>query len=224
MADAGIGALLGRRVVDLTMPFSSEITPVPGHPRAAVAPWHVHEVQQRSNSVMFFSIHTGTHVDAPYHFHPDAATIDRIPPDRFIRPAVLCGLRARARPGQPMRVDALRVGLDGAELEDRIAVLWSGWADRNWNTPRLYADNPFLDPAAAEWLAARRIAALGLDFAVDPGPPLPCHLVLLGGAGIPLIENLVHLDQVGQRYFLMIPLPHKVQGGNGGQARVVALV
>ena len=43
------------------------------------------------------------------------------------------------------------------------------------------------------------------------------------GAGIPLIENLVHLDQVGQRDFLMIALPHKVQGGNGGQARVVAL-
>jgi kynurenine formamidase len=121
-------------------------------------------------------------------------------------------------------VDDLRAGgLDGAGLEGRIAVLWSGWTDQTWNTPRLYADNPFLDPAAAEWLAERRIAALGLDFAVDPGPPYPCHLALLG-AGIPLIENLVHLDQIGQREFVMIALPHKVVGGNGGQARVVALV
>ncbi len=221
IADSG---LMDRRIIDLTLTFSSEITPVPGHPRATIAPWHLHEVHARSNSLLFFSIHTGTHVDAPYHFHREGATIDQVPLDRLIRPAVLCDLRPRARSRQPVTVADLEAsGLAGRSLEGTIPVLFSGWAARAWNQPNLYAEHPYLDPAAAEWLARQRISALGLDFAVDPGEPYPCHLVLLG-AGIPLIENLVNLDQIGQQDFTLIALPHKVHGGNGGQARVAAML
>ncbi|HZU07967.1 MAG TPA: cyclase family protein [Chloroflexota bacterium] len=215
--------LVGATIVDLTLTFSPAITPVPGHPCAEIIPLHEHATHGRSNSIVRFSIHTGTHIDAPYHFFPDGATIDRVPLDQLVRPAVLCDLRPYAAPRRAFtQADLEAGGLAPGTLAGRIPVLFSGWSAAHSCAPDFYTANPYLDPAAARWLVAEGIAALGLDFAVDPAEPYPCHQVLLG-AGIPLIENLIGLDQLERREFTLVALPMKIGGGNGGPARVAAL-
>ncbi|MFV1978876.1 MAG: cyclase family protein, partial [Myxococcota bacterium] len=39
--------------------------------------------------------HGGTHIDAPIHFHADGGTVDEIPLDRLVGPAVLVDVSAR---------------------------------------------------------------------------------------------------------------------------------
>lgn len=207
--------------IDLTLPWSAECTPVPGHPRIEVKPLHTHEVDGRSNSIARFSLHTATHIDAPYHFHRDGLTIERVPLERFIAWAVLADLRALARPGEAVSADLLAQAIGDVEVSDRIVVCFSGWTAEKWNRPDFYGNNPFLHQEAAAWLVEHRIAALALDFSVDGGPPYPNHQLLLGH-GVPLIENLTNLDQITKREFLMIALPLPVAGGNGAPARVVA--
>jgi arylformamidase len=213
------------RVIDLTLPWSPDCTPVPGHPAIQIEDLHTHEKDGRSNSIARFSLHTATHVDAPYHFHPQGLTIDRVPLSRLVAPATLLDLRLQAHPGEGITISDLQtIGVGaGEELKGRIAVCFTGWAARTWNTPDFYSGNPFLDQEAVRWLAGREIAALGLDFSVDQGPPYPNHQLLLG-QGILLIENLTNLDQIGRREFVIAALPLPVRGGNGGPARVVALV
>ncbi|MFQ5859803.1 MAG: cyclase family protein [Anaerolineae bacterium] len=215
----------GARLVDLTLPWSPECTPVPGHPPIQIEPLHTHTADGLSNSIARFSLHTATHIDAPYHFHADGLTIDRVPLDRLIAPATLVDLRSLARPGEAIRTAELwAAGVSADEdLSGRVVVCFTGWAADMWNTPDFYRGNPYLDEAAAGWLARREIAALGLDFSVDRGAPYPNHQLLLG-RGIPLIENLINLDRIGRREFVIAALPLPVAGGNGGPARVVALV
>lgn len=211
-------------LIDLTMPFGPQTTPVPGHPHIRFEPIHTHEEHGRSNTLCTFSIHTGTHIDAPYHFYKNGATIDRIPLEVFIGPALRLDVREAARPGLALGLETLRdCGLPSqADLRGRRLVLWSGWAGERWSTD-LYLNNPYLDEQAAKWLARSGIAALGLDFAVDRAEPYPNHLTFLG-AGIVLIENLVNLERIPTAQFTLIALPLPVTGGNGGPARVVAEV
>ncbi len=209
-------------ICDLTMPLGSATTPVPNHPRVELTPLHTHERDGLSNTILRCSVHTGTHVDAPFHFVPDGLTMDQVPLERLIGPAWHCDLLGHPR--APITVGELISGglpQDGV-LSGCIAVLNSGWADDHWNSEQLYTGNPYLDPQAATWLRDQGLLAVAVDFAVDREPPYPVHRVLLG-AGIPIIENLIGLSRLPRSGFLIFALPAKIVGGNGGGARVVAL-
>ncbi|WP_019120558.1 cyclase family protein [Brevibacillus massiliensis] len=213
------------RLVDLTMPWGPEVQGLEGHPPITFTPITTHEVEGRSNTEVRFSIHTGTHIDSPYHFFPDGKTIEQLPLDLFIGPAVLVDLREAVSPNHEISLSELTtVGRVTAEqIRGKRVVLWSGWASEHWNKPELYADNPYLSEEAAAWLRDAGIAALGLDFAVDGAAPYPNHPILLGSE-IPLIENLVNLHLIGAREFTLIALPLPVVGGDGSPARVVAQI
>ncbi len=219
------------RLIDFTIPWGPEAEPVPGHPHIYYVPIHHHELHGLSTAYATFSIHTGTHIDAPYHFVKDGLTMDRVPLEWLNGPAVLVDLRLVTRPGQPFTVEMLRTAAgDVAELRDRRVVLWSGWAQEKWNDPAFYRENPYLSNEAAQWLVDAGARALAVDFAVDGGPPkppgqpkYPVHLITLG-ANVCLIENLINLDKIGTRHFTLIAMPVPVKGGNGGPARVAAWV
>ena len=207
------------------MPFSPEVMPLEGHPAISLEPLTTHEQDGRSNTKVVFSIHTSTHIDAPYHFYEDALTIDQVPLETLVGKAYLCDLRDVAKSGTALKVQDLQTGglPPEANLRGNRLVLFADWAAPRWQGPELYHNNPYLEEKTAEWLVELGIAALGLDFSVDRAVPYPCHQILLG-AGIPLIENLIHLDQITKPEFNLIALPLKVEGGDGGPARVLAAV
>ncbi|MDR7512165.1 MAG: cyclase family protein [Armatimonadota bacterium] len=217
------------RLVDLTIPWGPEVEPVPGHPHIYHVPIHHHELHGLSTAYATFSVHTGTHIDAPYHFIKDGLTMDRVPLEWLNGPAVLVDLREAARPGRPFDVAALRRAAgDPSELRDRRVVLWSGWAQEKWADPAFYRDNPYLANDAAQWLVDAGVRAIAVDFAVDGGPPKPAgqprypvHLITLG-ANVCLIENLINLHEVGRREFTLLAMPVPIKGGNGAPARVAA--
>lgn len=176
------------------------------------------------NTVVRMTLHTGTHVDAPWHIVEDGLTIDRVDLDRLMRPAVRLDLRRVARPSTPVTVGDLDAcGFDPAELAGRIVVLHCGWTDEHVGTPRLYGENPFLSAEATEAIVGAGPTAIGLDFAIDEAKPWPNHQVALG-AGIPLIENLVGLGRLPRSGFVLAAFPVKVAGGDGAPVRAVALV
>ncbi len=219
------------RLIDLTIPWGAEIEPVPNNPRIFYVPINHHELQGYSTGYAAFSIHTGTHIDAPYHFIKNGLTMEQVPLEWLNGPAVLLDLRAVARPKQPLTVDALKAAAGHvADLRDNRLVLWTGWAQEQWADPAFYRDNPYLSNEAAQWLVDVGARALGVDFAVDGGPPkppgqpkYPVHVITLG-AGVCLIENLINLEKIGRRQFSLIAMPVPVKGGNGGPARVAAWV
>jgi arylformamidase len=208
--------------LDLTMPFSEKTIPVPGHPCPRLEPLTTLEEDGVRNTLMTFSIHTGTHIDAPSHFIEDGATIDEIPIERFRRPGVCLDLREFARPGEPVTLEHLEgAGFDTSRVEGTILMLATGWSDEAWQSERLYGANPYLAQDAASALAEASPSALGLDFAVDDTKPWPNHTILLG-AEVLLIENLMRLPELPGDGFEVTAFPLKLVGQNGGPTRVVA--
>ncbi|MGQ0571168.1 MAG: cyclase family protein [Armatimonadota bacterium] len=219
------------RLIDLTIPWGPEIEPVPNNPRIFYVPINRHELQGYSTAYAAFSVHTGTHIDAPYHFVKDGLTMEQVPLEWLNGPAVLADLRSVMRPRQALTVEMLRAAVgDPGEIRDRRVMLWTGWAQEKWNDPAFYRENPYLANDAAQWLVDAGARALAVDFAVDGGPPKPAgqptypvHVITLG-ANVCLIENLINLDKIGTRHFTLLAMPVPVKGGNGGPARVAAWV
>ncbi len=208
-------------LVDLSMPLSPKTPPVPGHPEPTFVPLHLLERDGLRNTVMSLSLHTATHIDAPSHFIADGAAIDEIPIDRFRRPGVRLDLTA-SEPGAAIGLDALvDAGFERATCRGAIVMLATGWTDRAFETPQLYGGNPYLALDAAEAIASAGPSAIGLDFAVDRGKPFPNHVVLLG-ADVLLIENLMRLPELPAQGFTVSAFPLKIAGENGAPARVVA--
>lgn len=225
------------RVVDLSLPVSPELGHMVGHPPVVFEAIDNHEEHGKSNTKVSFSIHSaGTHVDAPYHFFPDMPTIDQLPPDRFIRPGVCLDLRPVIEPRSAITAQHLEsVTSDLSQaLEGAIVILHTGWLAQMHGKDGYWGDNPYISPAAAEWLVVRRISAVGLDcppgrsagqsvsMTVEGGGR-QIHRIFLG-AGVPLIENLTNLDQLPATGFTVVALPIKFVGADGGSARAVALL
>lgn len=86
-------------VIDLTLPLNDQ-TPIyvdaDGHrdPAYEATPWCSVGEQGYSVHRLEMGTHTGTHLDAPAHFHPNGRTVDQISPSELLGPAAVIDARA----------------------------------------------------------------------------------------------------------------------------------
>ena len=168
--------------------------------------------------------HVGTHLDAPSHFFMDAPDIHEIPFERLHGHGVVWHIDVEpfglitAEQLEPMR-PALNAG--------DIVLLHTGWAER-WET-ETYRDNPSLSVDAAEWLVARKVTLLGVDFTTpdlalqkrDADFDWPVHKALLSN-GTLIAENVANLAALTGQRVEVICGALNIQGADGSPARLIA--
>jgi kynurenine formamidase len=185
--------------------------------------------------------HGGTHLDAPIHFGEGHLSVDRVPLDRLIAPAVVIDVSAKAGRDADYRLTPEDVATferaNGRIEPGTIALLRTGWSMR-WPDRKAYLgdDTPndasklhfpsFGVEAARLLIQDRRVAAIGADVAsIDYGPSQDFMVHRLAAAAdVPGIENLTNLNLLPPRGAFVFALPMKIEGGSGGPVRVVALV
>lgn len=185
--------------------------------------------------------HGGTHIDAPIHFSARGRTVDALPLEQLIAPAVVIDITAKAAENAdyvltPEDIAAWE-SANGSIPRGAIVLLRTGWASR-WPNARTYlgsdtpgdASNlhfPSYGPDAARLLVEQRgVAALGADVAsIDNGPSRDFQVhQIAAAANVVGLENLANLDQLPVTGAYVIALPMKIAGGSGGPLRAVALV
>jgi kynurenine formamidase len=182
--------------------------------------------------------HGGTHIDAPIHFAESGLTVDRIPLERLVGPAVVIDVSEQAGKDRDYRVTARDIEADekahGPIPRGALVVLRTGWSKRWPDRKAYFGDDtpndaghlhfPGLSADGARLLVARGIAGVGLDTpSIDHGPSKDfiAHQVLMG-AGIYALENLDALEALPARGATLHALPMKIGGGSGGPVRVIA--
>src|SRR6056297_4196743 len=119
--------------IDLSPTIETGMPRWPTHPVVVVNPSIVHERDGYFCQTVFFGEHTGSHVDAPAHIHPDRMhlTIDTYDVDRLIGPAkVLDFSEDEIDPGHLLGADDIRRALDERDLRlesGDMAILNFGW-------------------------------------------------------------------------------------------------
>ncbi|MBS1843388.1 MAG: cyclase family protein [Actinobacteria bacterium] len=184
--------------------------------------------------------HTGTHVDAPFHFDPDGLTADRIPVESMLlRPFKKFDLSAdEHQPGDIVGLEHLRAAeaRGGFDLgEGDVAVLELGW-DRylpggaQERAPEWWGRNqPGLSEDACRYLADTGVSTVACDtaacdIAVVDGEFLSAHghTHYFLPRGILIVEGLTGLGGIPATG-LFLALPLKIAGGTGSPVRVVLL-
>lgn len=189
--------------------------------------------------------HTGTHVDAPYHYAPTAEgrparRIDELPLEWFLAPGVVLDMRHKA-PGEFILPADLEEALErtGHRLAPLDVVLIQTGADKRLGTPEYFLQ-PGLGREGVLFLAERGVKVIGIDAYTLDRPFLsmkadfertrdgrflwPAHF-----AGVEReycqIEKLAHLDQLPRPTgFLLSCLPVKIRAASAGWCRAIALV
>ena len=174
------------------------------------------------------SVHTGTHIDTPWHVLEDGVTTSDVPLSDICGPVALFELSKS--PGEPVTDDDLGRADPGLEA-GQLAVLHTGWSDDMWGTfPDYYTKSPWLHESAAHWLAARNPKAVVFDFFEEYCARQPdftseefiVHRILLG-AGIFLVEQGTSFNLLKGKSAFMYPAFYKLGHSDGAPARLLAI-
>lgn len=138
--------------------------------------------------------------------------------------------------GQAFGADDLARAADTAGVMPQAGdavLLHTGWLARaGEDAQRYFQGEPGIDLSAAQWLADSGVAVVGADnYAVEAQPAapdtnFPVHQLLMRDHGIPLIENLV-LDELlgqGRPAFLFVAVPLPLVGGTAGPVCPIAIL
>lgn len=220
-----------RWCVDLSWPIREGFGDLPGHPPTRLVPFHEHATHGRSNVGLTMSIHSSTHLDTPYHFFADGATVDQLGLDRLCCRGTLVDLKGQVGAGQPVRLDQLQRELERLgepDLKGLALLIHTGWGEEHYGGGSYYLDNPHFSLEAAQWLAGNGLNLVGIDFPPDAigkqmvvPAPSPIHKAFLE-AGVCILENLSNLDKLPEKSFDLLCLPLKLEGQGGGPSRVLA--
>lgn len=204
-----------------------------------VVPQLRHEDIGVAANTLTLAEHTGTHIDAPFHFDATGSTIDLVDPTTlFMKTYKKFDLTSEApQPGTLVGVDALRRAADRGRFtleRGDVALIEMGW-DRYWtesgdHTHDFWGTNmPGLDDAACSYLVDAGVIAVGSDTAACDNALKDGEIVSALGhthwflpQGIPIIEGLMGLGQVSATG-LIVALPLKIEGGSGSPVRVLLL-
>jgi kynurenine formamidase len=214
-------------IIDLSHPIADGTITYPGLPGPVITDHLSREASRERYAPGFeFQIgridmvaNTGTYLDTPFHRFPDGHDL-----------AGLDLARVVAVPG--VVIDGIANGpttaddLGRSTLAGHAVLVRTGW-DRHWGT-EVYgrSDHPYLGEDAAERLIDAGAAVVGIDSVnIDSTRTgeRPIHTALLG-AGIPIVEHLCRLGDVGRRSFTFTATPPAVVGMGTFPVRAVAVV
>jgi kynurenine formamidase len=189
--------------------------------------------------------HTGTHVDAPYHYGTTsggkpAKRIDEVPLEWCFGPGVVIGMRHKSN-GDLISIEDLQTAL--AKIRYRLKpgdiVLIHTGASKRWGT-KDYLLQPGLGRESTLWLVEQGVHVIGIDawtldrpFAAmaadfrrtgDGSVLWPAHFAGLTREYCQ-IEKLANLEKIPKPVgFFVSCLPVKIKGASAGWCRAVALV
>jgi arylformamidase len=206
------------RIYDISVPIRSGGVIYPGNPETDITLQQAVAKGAGANvSMIRFGSHTGTHADAARHFFDDGQSVDQIPLDRLIGPALLLSFS-----------DSLRsVGaadLQGHDLKGHTRILLRTRNSALLSKKEFSADYTFLAPDGAEYLVDKGVELVGIDYlSIEQfhSGHHRTHRTLLAKSVV-ILEGL-DLSAPAPGEYQLICLPLRIEGCDGAPARAVLI-
>lgn len=209
--------------IDLTLTISGSIPTFPGSPKPQFILWSDIKDDGYNLELLFLSSHTGTHLDAPYHFIKNGIKINQIPLDRLIGKAILIKLKKTKNiPITKSDITSFEKK-NGKILNHSSVFFFTAW-QKNLKKNNYFTENPGLSKSAARYLASKKVNLVGIDSpSIDLGKDesFSVHRILSKN-NILIVENLANLNKISSKEFSFTILPLKIKNATGSPVRAVA--
>jgi arylformamidase len=208
------------QIYDVSVPLSAATPTYPGDPGIEITNWLTLANGDTANvSLMKFSLHSGTHVDAPSHFIAGGAKVDSLPWESLLGEAEVIEVPDDVRIIDRRFVVANCTGRSQRILfKTRNSTFWDNRQEG------FREDYVYIDHDAARWLVETGIKLVGIDYlSVEQfkSNTFETHHAFLSN-GVVILESL-DLRGVPSGVYELLCLPLKIAGGSGdgAPARVI---
>jgi len=213
------------KIIDLTLTVSDNIPTFPGSPQPSFIPWENVKEDGYNLELLFLSTHTGTHMDAPYHFLEKGGKIHEISLKKLVSEAVL--IKSKKKGGESItKIDIQKFEKKHGKIASFSSVIfYTGW-QKNLQKKYYFTKNPGLSVSAAKYLASKKINLVGIDSpSIDLGrdSKFSVHQIF-AKKGILIVENLANLEKIKSSKFHLVVLPLKLKNATGSPVRAIAFV
>lgn len=231
--------------LDMTFPFdeNSIYWPTAKPFKLSRVAWGITEAGYWYASNEFHaSEHGGTHADAPIHFAENGRTIDQIPLEEWIGPAVKIDVTEKCEKNRDYLLSVkdikdweerygkipdrawviMYTGIDTKYYPDKKKVLGT---DRKGEQALPELSFPGFSPESVRFLIKKRnITGIAIDTpSIDCGKSkdFKVHRILFAADKLAL-ENIARLDKLPPKGAALYVIPMLIKGGTGAPARVFA--
>ncbi len=205
-------------LIDISIPLG-ESTPVfPGDPPLSLSlDTQIAQGAAYNFSTVTMGVHTGTHVDAPWHFLDDGCKINQVPLNALVGEAEVYDLTG---------LDRITAStLAALDIRRGARVLFKTDNSERWGqTGEVTSNYVALTEDAAHLLIHRGVQTVGIDYLSVDAPDrsdFPVHRALLENQ-ILIIEGLNFRHVCAGEYFLVC-LPLKFADAEAAPARAILL-
>ena len=166
-----------------------------------------------NSSALNMSVHLGTHIDAPFHFVADGNTIDQLPLERFIGPALVYAVEAERY--------ITKEHVAGIRLDGATRVLFKTKNSALLRKQEYDPDFVAISVEAAQSLVELGVELVGLDYlsVAHADEQVPVHRAFLDH-GVVLLEG-IDLSAVAPGRYELMCLPIPLGDSDGAPCRAV---
>ena len=213
------------KILDLTLTISNRIPTFPGSPQPNFIPWEKIKDDGYNLELLFLSSHTGTHLDAPYHFLEKGAKIHEISLKKLVSNAVL--IKSRKKSNESVtKTDIQKFEKKHGKIASFSSVIfYTGW-QRNLQKKYYFTKNTGLSVSAAKYLASKKVSLVGIDSpSIDLGTDSKFSVhQIFAKKGMLIVEILANLEKIKSSKFHLVVLPLKLKNATGSPVRAIAFV
>ena len=205
-----------KSIVDISRRITADALVYPGDPPLEMNTLcEINESSPCKVTKLGWSTHFLTHIDFPSHFIDRGATLEDIPLDRFISPALV-------------------IAVDGDSIEEKHipddsacrgkSLLFKTRNSESVTRQDFDPEHVYMTPAAAELAKTREVNLVGIDYiSIDKSgdESYPVHYILLG-AQILILEGL-DLTNASVGEYTLCALPLKIAEGDGSPVRAILI-
>jgi len=204
------------KIIDISWPITKDMVEYKDKKTIEIKEIEGFEQNKVRQTLLTFSTHVGTHIDAPSHFVENGVSIDKIGLERLVGD---CWVLDFSDVEEKIGVDDLKK----SEINQGDIILLK---TKNSNLKEKGSFEPnfvYLDPEAAGFLVSKKVKSVGIDYLgiERDHPEHDTHIKLLKN-GIPIIEGL-RLPHVSKGKYFFCCLPLALQGVEAAPARAVLI-
>jgi arylformamidase len=209
-----------KKIYDITLTITPGMPVWPGDPSVKLA--RINKIEDGANanvSQIDMSVHTGTHVDSPYHFLNHGKSVETLPLDVLIGAVQVVELpdSCSVINSEALKTAGIQTRLERVLFKTRNSHYWER------KLTEFQTDFVGITEDGAQFLVDSGIRLVGIDYlSIAPYKhSRPTHEILLK-SDVVILEG-ANLSGVPAGNYELICLPMKLGGSDGAPARVVLI-
>lgn len=180
-------------LIDLTYPLTNSMKEYPGDPKTKL------KKIDNDDCTLFqltTGLHTGTHMDAPYHYFKNGSKISELNLEDFI--------------GKAKIIKSNEKIINTTEPLEEIVIINTGWS-KYWGKDSYFIDYPYLSLEFSERLIEENVKGIAIDTcSVDKQDMSKIHEKLLKN-NIWIVENIANSDKLKGKYYKSYFIPLNIE-------------